>query len=362
MGAMLHVHCYPAPSNPGGVYPVSNSTEPELISFAGPEPALWGADLDTAALLRNQEHQGSRSTRGAQHTGTHHHLRLPNAVSRSGDRSSDFPRAVCPRRAHYSGTGMEERNSPSAGSLALPRALCPPACCKEPSNFTTTQGVWNSNETATAAELAITCALSGLCCSLYYNELSVGSKICADGESELNAQIRPETELRLLCLENLAGSALQRGSETPVYFTANFEIFLPEVLNRQMQGVNRSPVTAHLGFRDIVLRVTLAPTFFFFCKKPYPFPRTFFQAVPIWASAVTWMWGNDSFRNKLNQKKKRNSVNLICFLKLQTFIHAWSKWGIKPEKMHWGPSTALPSEEWEWERPFSYCPIVPASR
>jgi len=99
---------------------------------------------------------------------------------------------------------MEEHNPPSTDPRTAPFA-----CCIVPSNFPTIRGVQNSNEIPTAAELAITCALGGLCCSLYYNQVTE-NKVCADGESELSAHIRPETELQLLCLEKLDPTSWSR--------------------------------------------------------------------------------------------------------------------------------------------------------
>ena len=63
------------------------------------------------------------------------------------------------------------QTTPSSDPHTAPRAPCPSVCCKVPSNFPTIQGVQNSNEIATAAELAIICTLSGLCYSLHYNQV-----------------------------------------------------------------------------------------------------------------------------------------------------------------------------------------------
>lgn len=97
-------------------------------------------------------------------------------------------------------------------------------------------------------ELAITSALSGLCCSLCYYQQSATSQISTESKSEFHAQIRLEIELHLLCQENLG----------PVswFFSANFSAWSPEWAESRDQTivpVNRTPwlqgncTQGHLG-------------------------------------------------------------------------------------------------------------------
>lgn len=147
--------------------------------------------------------------------------------------------------------GCRSTSPPSSDPHTPPRLLCPSACCRVLSNFPTIWGNRTENK-----ELASTCAPRGLCCSLCYNQMSATSQIYSERKSEFHAQIRPEIELHLLCQENL--------DPVSCSFSGNRSAWSPE----QNQGIKKSSLlTPHLGFREIVLRVTLAQPYFFLIKK-----------------------------------------------------------------------------------------------
>lgn len=116
--------------------------------------------------------------------------------------------------------GWRGRSPPSLDPLTPSRVLCPSACCRVPSNFPTIWDVHNKNEIATDAELAITCALSALCHSLYYNWVPEIISVLMERQNSI-----PISGLKKSCgavsgepgpsITVQAGSALWTGTKTP---------------------------------------------------------------------------------------------------------------------------------------------------
>lgn len=103
-------------------------------------------------------------------------------------------------------------------------------------------------------ELASTCALRGLCCSLCYNQMSATSQIYSERKSEFHAQIRPEIELHLLCQENLDPVSWS--------FSGNHSAWSPERAESSDQKI--LPVNTTPWIQGNCTQGDLGPTFFFF--------------------------------------------------------------------------------------------------